>query len=149
LKDRCFYYELSFTYEQRTELIKALAEKGLGYGIDKEQRKEMADWLYEVTQPGTDGYNLRTFEKALKHYNACLDIDDGIEWKEMIRTEISIDENLEVARELLLDSEYGSTKERKKEFSDRLDKSGRTFLRAKSELVENSEKIKELVESRK
>jgi len=147
LKDRCFYYELSFSYEQKCKLITAIADKGMGYEVDEEQRKEMASWLIDVTTPATDGLNLRTFELGLKHFKASQDVnEDGITWKKVVKESLNVDENLEVARDIIKDGEFTSVGDRKSEFMDRTGKSGRTYTRARDELKENSEEIKKILE---
>lgn len=149
LKDRCFYYELKFAYEQKCKLIKAIADKGMGYDVSEEQRKEMASWLIDVTTPATEGLNLRTFELGLRHYKSCMDIEqEGVTWKKVIKQSLNVDEDLEDVREIIKDPQFETVGERKDEFKDRTDKSGRTYARARDRLVENSEEIKEIVEGR-
>lgn len=147
LKDRCFYYELSFSYEQKCKLIQAIADKGMGYDVDKQQRKEMASWLIDVTTPATDGLNLRTFELGLKHYIASQDVnEDGITWKKVIKESLSVDENLEVARDIIKNGEFTSVGDRQDEFKERTGKSGKTYTRARDKLKENSDTIREILE---
>jgi len=148
LKDRCFYYELSFSYEQKAELLKAVADKGMGKGVPKEQRKEIAHWLISMTNPTMDGLNLRTFEKALLHYKACEDIDSDMTWKDLVADSLNVDEELAVVWELVKDTSYDSVGERKKQFAERTDMSPRAYNRKRDELEENSDHIKEILENR-
>lgn len=147
LKDRCFYYELSFTYEQKVELLKSVADKGMGLDVDEEDRKEIARWLIDVTTPATEGLNLRTLEKSLIHFKSCEDIGD-VTWKDAIKQSLRTDEKMMEARDIVKDSSFDTVKERKQEFKDRTGMSGKSYERARDELVENSDHIREIVESR-
>lgn len=147
LQDRCFYYELQFTYEQRLKLIRAVAEKGVReHNIDKENRLEIADWIKEVTTSATKDVNLRTLMRAFKLYDYAqeMDADVGDEtWHELTNELIETDEDLYHAREIILDADYETVGDRKAEFKERTGKSGRTYTRKRDELLEKSEKVQE------
>jgi len=142
LKDRCFYYELSFSYEQKCKLIRALADKGLDHGVAEEDRKEIASWLIEVTTPSNDQLNLRTFERALKHFNASADINEGdVTWKDIIKEGFDVDRKLEAARAVIKDGSYTTPGERQDAFKERTGMTARTYRNAREKLRENSEEI--------
>jgi hypothetical protein len=146
LKDRCFYYELSFSYEQKCKLIKAIADKGMDYGVSEKQRKEMASWLVDVTTPATNGLNLRTFELALKHYKANQDIsEEGVNWKKVVKESLNVNENLEVARDIIKNSGHTKAGDRQDEFKERTGKTARTYRNARNKLKENSDEISQIL----
>lgn len=147
LKDRCFYYELSFSYEQKCKLIMALADKGMDQNVTQEKRKEIASWLVDVTTPANDGLNLRTFERALKHFKGANDIDQGdVTWKKVVKESLDVDEKLEVARDIITNPSYTSSYERQEAFKERTNMTARTYRNARETLKENSEKISEILE---
>jgi len=147
LQDRCFYYELEFTYEQRLKLIHSVAKKGVDdHNIPREKRLEIADWIKEVTTSATKDVNLRTLMRAFKLYDYARDQDidiGGDPWKKLTNELIETDENLYNAREIILSGEFDTVAQRKKEFKKRTGKSGRTFTRARDELLDKSEKVEE------
>jgi len=144
LQDRCFYYELQFTYEQRLKLIRAVAEKGVReHDIDKEDRLEIADWIKEVTTSATKDVNLRTLMRAFKLYDYAQEMVGDEAWHELTNELIETDEDLYHAREIILDADYETVGDRKQEFKERTGKSGRTYTRKRDELLDKSEKVQE------
>jgi|AKVG01.1.fsa_nt_gi hypothetical protein len=147
LRDRCFYYELSFDYEQKCQLLRALADKGMGYDVDQADREEIASWLIDVSNPATSDLNLRTFELALKHFKGARDIQDiDVTWRDVIRTNMDIDRKLEAAREVIKDPSLTSPGERQDEFKSMTGLSKRTYRNAREELRENSQEIREILD---
>jgi len=149
LQDRCFYHELSFTYEQRLKLIKAVAEKGVNeHDIDKETRLEIANWIKSVTNSATKDVNLRTLMRAFKIYDYVEEIGAEVgdeTWEELTNELIETDENLYHARDIILNSGHDTVADRKEEFKERTSKSGRTYTRARDKLMEKSEKVQEVL----
>jgi len=149
LQDRCFYHELTFTYEQRLKLIKSVAEKGVNeHDILIEQRREIANWIKEVTSPATKDVNLRTLMRAFKLYEYAEDVGAEVGddfWEDLTAELIEKDENLYHAREVILSGEYDTVGERKEAFKERTSKSGRTYTRARDKLLEKSEKVQEVL----
>lgn len=151
LIDRCFYYELEFSYEQRVKLIQAVAEKGTQeHDISQEERLEIAEWLKDVTSPATKDFNLRTLMTAFNiyEYNKEIGVDVGSEtWEELTEHLIEVDEAMLEIRDIIVNGGYTSVADRKKEFRDRVGKSGRTYLRKRDKLKEKSEKVQEVLKS--
>jgi len=148
LMDRCFYYELDFTYEQRVKLLKAVAEQGLGLNIKQEKREQVAQWLHEISAPETQDFNLRTLEEALRIYKFQQSKGEQMsfeDFEELVKPLIEVDDQLYEMRDIIVNEDYTSTKERVQEFRDRTGDSRRTFFRVRDELVEKSEKVKEIV----
>jgi len=149
LQDRCFYHELQFTYEQRLKLIRAVAEKGVpDHDIPEDARIEIANWIKDVTNSATKDVNLRTLMRAFKLYDYARDIGAEVGddyWEELTAELIEKDENLYHARDIILDGQFDTVSDMKSEFKDRTGKSGRTFNRAKKELLEKSEKVQEVL----
>jgi len=147
LQDRCFYYELQFTYEQRLKLIHSVAKKGVNeHNIEKETRLDIADWIKEVTTSATKDVNLRTLMRAFKLYDYAQEIDAEIgdeTWHELTNELIETDENLYHAREVIISGEHDTVGDRKEAFKERTGKSGRTYTRKRDELLDKSEKVQE------
>ena len=147
LQDRCFYYELQFTYEQRLKLIRAVAEKGVNeHNIEEETRLEIADWIKEVTTSATKDVNLRTLMRAFKLYDYAEDIDAEIgdeTWHELTNELIETDEDLYHARDIILNGGHDTVGDRKEAFKERTSKGGRTYTRKRDELLDKSEKVQE------
>jgi len=147
LQDRCFYYELQFTYEQRLKLIGAVAKKGVQeHDIDRDTRLEIADWIREVTTSATKDVNLRTLMRAFKLYDYAEDIDAEIgdeTWHELTNELIETDDNLYHARAVILEEDHTTVGDRKDSFKERTGKGGRTYTRARDELLDKSEKVQE------
>lgn len=149
LQDRCFYHELQFTYEQRLKLIRAVAEKGVNeHDIPQEKRIEIANWIKEVTTSATKDVNLRTLMRAFKLYDYAqsMEADIGDEtWHELTNELIETDEDLYHAREVILSGDHETVAKRKQAFKERTSKSGRTYTRKRDELLDKSEKVREVL----
>lgn len=148
LMDRCFYYELDFTYEQRVKLVKAVAEQGVGHDITQEKRVQVAEWLHDITAPETKDFNLRTLEEALRIYS-FKDRDGEIDFEEfqdLVKPLIEVDEELYEVRDIIVNTDLTTTKDRAEEFKERTSQSRRTYTRRRNELMEKSEKVREIVE---
>jgi hypothetical protein len=149
LIDRCFYYELEFTYEQRVKLCMAVAKKGTQeHDIPEDKRIEIASWLKDVTSPATKDFNLRTLMTAFNiyEYNNDIGMEVGSEdWESLTEHLIEADSDLLEVRDIIVNGDYGSVSDRKKEFKERTGKSGRTYNRKRDELLEKSEVVQKVL----
>jgi hypothetical protein len=148
LMDRCFYYELDFSYEQRVKLVQSVAEQGVGLGVPKEERVKVADWLHDITNPEVRDFNIRTLEEALRIYKFKSTEDNDVdqaEFESLVEPLIEVDRKLYVVRDIIVNQTHDSVSDQVQEFKDRTGESRRTFYRVRDELAEKSEKVSEIL----
>jgi len=81
LKDRGTYYNMSFTYQERLDLIDAIAELDEFSNLTVSTQRSIADWISTVTDSSFD-VTIRTFEEICKMYEFAND-DDSANWERM------------------------------------------------------------------
>lgn len=80
LKDRGTYYNLTFTYDERIQLIKEVAKLEDFSSLSVSQQMEMADWVETTTDPSYT-VTLRTFEEICQMKAFADDCDES--WEKM------------------------------------------------------------------
>jgi hypothetical protein len=87
LKDRGFFYELSFNYDEKIQFMKEMV-KIEHSKLSKEMRAEVMTALEENSNPATDNFSFRTLLKA---YTFRYSIEN---WRDMIKTILPKDDAL-------------------------------------------------------
>lgn len=84
LRDRSFFYNLEFTYEEKLQFMGKLIEiehEKLNFG----QRKEVLNAIISLSSPATESFSFRTLLKAYSLRQFCE------EWKEMLKVILPVD----------------------------------------------------------
>ena len=102
VESRCMTYEMTFTFEERMDLIREVA-KSPYESLTYEERMSVANWLTEHTTSEMEHVDLRSLFK-------CFDLKqssvlDGEEWKRHAAEQLGIDKETIVAKELLREAE--------------------------------------------
>lgn len=89
LKDRGTYYQLSFTYEERLEIIEEIAKKPSFSSLDVSTQRETAEWLKSATDASYE-VTIRTFEEVCQMRSFARQQPDA-DWQEMALEIFGID----------------------------------------------------------
>lgn len=89
LKDRGTFYRLSFTYDERLELIDEIAKNPRFSGLSLSEQAEIADWIRNVTNPSFE-VTIRSFEEVCQMRNFAKGKSD-VNWQEMALEIFGID----------------------------------------------------------
>lgn len=119
LMDRCLYYEIDFTHQERLEIIEEVAK--LEYkNLTHDERKEVVDWIDTHTGPA-DEVNLRMMFHMfdLRSYNPE-------KWELLAVELLGADEELMLVRELV--TEYDTVKGAQEAYKEETRKAGERFL---------------------
>lgn len=119
LKDRCIYYELSFSKQEIIEMLYILA-KSKSYPL------EIVDYIKELSENNViKNLSLRLLDKLYTYY-------DNPNWKELVQDIIEIDEAENLVYELMKSGK--PVKEQVKEFIEKTGLSRRTYFRIKEKI---------------
>lgn len=102
VESRCMTYEMTFTFEERMDLIREVA-KAPYESLTYEERMEVANWLIRNTSSEMDHVDLRSLFKCFDLYQSS--VLDGEEWKRHAAEQLGIDKETIVAKELLREAE--------------------------------------------
>lgn len=130
LKDRSTYYKMSFNYQERLDLIEAMAEKESISDLSIPKQREMADWIRTVTDSSFD-VTIRTFEEVCKMRQFGEDTD--ADWEKMSLEIFNIDYEKYRIIEMREDGEM-SVEEQIETWCDEFDKSQGTYYNTLDEI---------------
>lgn len=82
LKDRGTYYNLSFTYQERLDLIDEIAKLEDFSNLSVSVQRELADWVRSVTDSSFE-VTIRTFREVCKMREFAEAEDDSANWEKM------------------------------------------------------------------
>jgi len=88
LVDRGTYYNLSFDYQERIDIIHELAKSRDFSDLHISAQKEVAEWIESVTNPAYD-VTIRTFEEVCNMYHFAR--QEGANWKKLAVEVFDID----------------------------------------------------------
>jgi len=80
LKDRGTYYQLSFSYSERLELIREIAKSDDFSPLTVEQQIDTAEWIADVTDRSME-VSIRTFDEVcqMRHFGE----QESVDWTDM------------------------------------------------------------------
>ncbi len=119
-----------------------------GSDFTQENREQVAQWLHEIAAPETQDVNRRKLEEALSIYKFQQRKGEHMSFEEFAELDKPLIEGEDQRYEMLyiiVNEVETSTKERVQASRDRTGDSRRTFCRVRDDLVEKSEKAKEIV----
>jgi len=133
LKDRGTYYELRFSYQERLDLINAIAELDDFSDLTISEQKEIADWIETVTNSSFD-VTIRTFEEICKMY--AFAESNPADWTEMALEIFDIDYRKYRIIEMR-EADEMTVEKQIKTWTDEFDKSQSTYYDELDEIRQN------------
>jgi len=130
-KTRALYYKLDFPLSVVKEIIMSIAKGGKDYGLMREERAEIAQYILDNSDEATRELNLRTLIKAYGAYKYAK--TKGKDWKKEIIDLLDVDEDKKLIKDLM-SKHSGIVKDVGKEFTEITGKSRATFFRIKKEM---------------
>jgi hypothetical protein len=130
LRDRGTYYQLSFTYDERLDLIREIAKLDDFSGLPVWQQQQTAEWIAEITNPAFE-VTIRTFEEVCQMRRFGQDNDEN--WEKMALEVFDIDYPKYVIIELRKNADM-SVEEQVDVFNDKTGYSQSTYYDMLSEI---------------
>jgi hypothetical protein len=122
LISRCLFYKLEFSYSQKIEIMRAIAEK-------EKIPIEVIDFIEVISSPATQNLNFRTLRHVWDAYRYDLNNGKNGSWKEVAKSLLDADNNLALIYELSKSEK--PVKEQVNEFINMTGRSRATYFRYK------------------